>query len=163
MGVFAYTVLYAGTVDVLMIGDSRYAVEKWARMHVGPDDLVGVTGLSELLPRLDDFTRVDIGTVAELRRERPFYFVLNADYSRAVPADSPWGQLIAGLQDGTLGYRLVGRFRRSSPWPWLIGAHPDLVGPRQETVVFSVLRDLNPTIEIFQCETATCVAHEGVR
>jgi hypothetical protein len=156
MVVFAYTVLYAGTVDVLMIGDSRYAVERWARTHVGPDDLVGVTGLSELLPRLDDFKRVDIGTIVGLQRERPLYFVLNADYARAVPADSQWGQLIAGLQDSTLGYRLLARFRRSSPWPWLAGAHPDLVGPRHETVVVSVLRDINPTIEIFRCDTQSC-------
>jgi hypothetical protein len=156
IGVFAYTVLYAGTVDVLMIGDSRYAVEQWARLHIGPGDLVGVTGLSELLPRLDDFRRVDVGTVAELQRERPLYFVLNADYSRAVPPDSQWGQLIAGLQDSTLGYRLLARFRRSSPWPWLAGAHPDLVGPRHETVVVSVLRDINPTIEIFRCNTPGC-------
>jgi hypothetical protein len=154
--VFAYTVLYAGTVDVLMIEDSRYAVEKWAKMHIGPDDLVGVTGLSELLPRLDDFKRVDLGTVAQLQRERPLYFVLNADYSRAVPPDSPWGQLIGGLQDGALGYRLVARFRRSPPWPWLIGGHPDLVGARLETGVFTVLRDINPTIEIFRCDAPAC-------
>ena len=33
---FAYTLLYAGTVDVLMIDDSRYAAERWMRAHVGP-------------------------------------------------------------------------------------------------------------------------------
>jgi hypothetical protein len=30
--------------------------------------------------------------------------------------------------------------------------HADLVGARQETVVFSVLRDINPTIDIFERE-----------
>jgi len=147
---FAYTLLYAGTVDVLMIWDSRYAVEQWMQTHIGRTDLVAITGLREYLPRVDDFDRVDIGTVAELQRERPAYVVLNADYARAVEADSPWGQLISGLQHQTLGYRLAFRFRRSSPWPWLPGAHQDLVGARDETIVFSTLRNINPTIEVFQ-------------
>ena len=148
--VFAYSLLYAATVDVLMIEESRYAVERWMQTNVSIDDLVGVTGLLELLPRLDDFHCVAIGTVAELQRERPRYVVMNADYARAVSPDRPWGQLIAGLHHGTLGYRLVFRFRRDSPWPWLPGGHQDLVGPRQETVVFSILRNINPMIEVFQ-------------
>jgi hypothetical protein len=90
--------------------------------------------------------------------------VLNADYARAVPLDTGWGIFIAGLQDGTLGYRLVGRFRRESPWPWLPGGHPDLVGARQETVVFSTLRNINPTIEIFRRDTpATRVPADPLR
>jgi len=69
-----------------------------------------------------------------------------------VPADDPWGQLIAGLEDGSLGYQRIARFRTPSPWPWLPAAHPDLVGPRTETVVFSTLRNINPTIDVFRCE-----------
>jgi hypothetical protein len=149
-GAFAYTLLYAGTVDVLMIEDSRYAVERWMSAHVGRNELVALSGLREYLPRLDDFRLEDIGTVAELQREHPNYVVLNADYARAVPPDTPWGQFIAGLEHEALGYHLVGRFRRDAPWPWLPGGHPDLVGARQETIVFSTLRNINPTIEIFQ-------------
>jgi hypothetical protein len=148
--VFAYTLLYAGTVDVLMLEDSRYAVEAWASTRVGREDLVGVTGLQEQRARLDNFSVVDVGDVAGLERERPLYFVLNADYALAVPPESSWGQLIGGLQHGSLGYRLVGRFRRESPWSWLPGAHPDLVGSRRETPVFSTLRNINPTIEVFR-------------
>jgi hypothetical protein len=72
--------------------------------------------------------------------------------------------LIAGLQGHTLGYDLAFRYRQPSPWPWLPDAHPDLVGPRSirntglqgsafrvgETGVFSILRSVNPTIEIFR-------------
>jgi hypothetical protein len=151
-GAFAYTLLYAGTVDVLMIRDSRYDAERWMGAHVGRRDMVGFSGLREYLPRLDGFWLEDISTVVELRQEHPLYVVLNADYARAVPPDSPWGQMIAGLEHGALGYRLVGRYRRESPWPWLPGGHPDLVGARQETIVFSTLRNINPTIEIFQRE-----------
>jgi hypothetical protein len=148
--VFAYTLLYAGTVDVLMLEDSRYAVEAWSTTHVGRDDLIGVTGLQEYRPRFDNSRWVDIGDVAQLERDRPLYFVLNADYALAVPPETSWGRLIGGLQQGTLGYRLVGRFRRDSPWSWLPGAHPDLVGSRRETPVFSTLRNINPTIDVFR-------------
>ena len=53
-GAFAYTLLYAGTVDVLMIRDSRYDAERWMSAHVGRNELVGVSGLHEYLPRIDD-------------------------------------------------------------------------------------------------------------
>ena len=151
-GVFAYTLLYAGTVDVLMVRDSRYAVERWMREHVGPDDLVGISGLSEYLPRLDGFRSEEISTIDAVERERPAYVVLNADYARAVPLDTGWGQMIAALHDRALGYRLVFSFREQSPWPWLPGAHPDLVGTREDTFISSTLRNINPTIEIFRRE-----------
>jgi hypothetical protein len=147
---FGYTLLYAGTVDVLMIGDSRYAAERWMRARVRPNDLIGISGLHEYLPRLDDLHLEDISTIDELRQEHPEYVVLNADYAHAVPEETAWGQLIAGLEREGLGYRRVATFRRPSPWPWLPSGHPDLVGTREEKVVFSTLRNINPTIAIFQ-------------
>ena len=65
------------------------------------------------------------------------------------------GSVLAGIAIGALTLVLlllvdVTRFRRPAPWPWLPGAHPDLVGARQETRVSSVLRDINPTIEMFR-------------
>jgi hypothetical protein len=149
-GVFGYTLLYATTVDVLMLRDSRYAVEEWLRAHVGRRDPIGMAGPRELLPRLDDFSAVAIDSVGTLERERPAYFVVNADYARAATLERPWGQLVAALQQQSIGYRLVLRCRRPAPWPWLPGAHPDLVGPRQEAVVFSTLRNINPTLEVFR-------------
>jgi fibro-slime domain-containing protein len=148
-GIFAYTLLYAATVDVLMMRDSRYTVEQWLHEHVGPDRLIGTMFPVYVLPRLADFRWMDIGTTDDLRAKVPADYILNADYARAVPADKPIGQLIAGLQHETLGYRLVFRYRSPNPWPWLPAPHADLVGPRLETEVYSVLRDINPTIEIY--------------
>jgi hypothetical protein len=120
--------------------------------HVRPRDLVAISGLHEYLPRIENYHTEDIATVAELRQEHPEYVVLNADYGHAVPPETEWGQMIGGLEGGTVGYRLVGRFRHASPWPWLPGGHPDLMGARQDIIVFSTLRNINPTIEIFQRE-----------
>jgi hypothetical protein len=148
----AYTLLYAGSVDVLMIRDSRYDAERWMREHVRSTDRVAVSGLREYLPRLDEFRVEDIGTIADLTQEQPEYVLLNADYARAVPSDTDWGKMIAALQHHTTGYQRVAVFRQPSPWPWLPAAHPYLVGPRRQTVVSSTLRNINPTIEIFQRE-----------
>jgi hypothetical protein len=149
---FAYTLLYAATVDVLMLHDSRYEAEQWMAGHIAPTDLVAISGLHEYLPRIDTYHLEEIATVPELRQEHPEYVVLNADYARAVPLNTEWGQMIAGLQQHTLGYRRVAQFRHPAPWRWLPGGHPDLVGSRQDTIVFSTLRNINPTIEIFQRE-----------
>jgi hypothetical protein len=146
---FVYTGLYAGTVDVLMLRDSRYEAGRWMAEHVR-QDLLGTTELPELIPAVDGYRTVGVATIEELRRERPRFFVLNADYARAAEAGTPWAALVDGIEDGALGYRRVSRFRSPAPWPWLPGAHPDLVGPRHDTAVFSVLRDINPTIDIFE-------------
>jgi hypothetical protein len=160
-GLFGYTFLYAATVDVLMIGDSRYEVDRWLRAHAAAGESVGLTGAQWILPNLEGFVSVDVRTIEELRRVRPTYFVINADYARAIRDDTYWGTINAGLRDGTLGYRLVLRYRRGSPWPWLPGGHPDLVGPRDDTQVFSMLRNVDPTIEVYRRDDAAGVGGDG--
>ena len=82
--VFAYSLLYSATVDAMMLRDSRRVAERWMKAHMTKGELVGVSGPSELLPRLDCGC-ADIGTLTQLRGSRPPYYVLSADYARAVP------------------------------------------------------------------------------
>jgi fibro-slime domain-containing protein len=156
--VFVYTFLYAATVDVLMIRDSRYTVERLLAARVGPDRLVGTMFPVTVLPRLGGLHSMDIGTIDALRQNAPAAYILNADYARAVSRDSPLGRLIAGLQQETLGYRLVFRYRSPAPWPWLPAPHHDLVGPRLETAAYSEVRNINPTIEIYSRESGGAVS-----
>jgi PA14 domain/Dolichyl-phosphate-mannose-protein mannosyltransferase len=149
-GAFACTLLYAAMVDVVMLRDSRYTVEQWLRAHVTAADVVGYVFPQQYYPRLEPFNTTTISSSTELQQQQPTYYVLNADYARAEPTDSPIGQLIAGLQGGRLGYRLAFRYRHPSPWPWLPGAPRDLVGDRTEEPVTSVLRHINPLYEVFQ-------------
>src|SRR5262249_27701062 len=128
--VFVYGLLYAGTVDALMLNDSRYAAEEWMRDHIGRGDLVGVSGPMELLPRIH-FPYANVSSLAVLDEARPKYYVLNAEYAHTVSQERPWGQLIAALQTEDAGYERVYRHRSGSPWPWLPGAHPDLRDDRQ--------------------------------
>ena len=149
-GAFAYSFLYAATVDVLMIADSRYTVERWMTGHIDRETVVGAMGPHEYLPPLEDYHVTDIATVDELQIERPRYFVLNADYVRAADRGSEFARLADGVQSGKLGYFLSFRYRRTTPLSLLPGGHPDLVGDRRETAVFSILRNINPTIEVFE-------------
>ena len=147
--VFAYTMLYGATVDLVMLRDSRYAVERWLADRVGPADLVGFVFPLQYYPRLERFNHAEITSVKQLKEGQPAYYVLNADYARAEPPDSEAGRLIAGLQNGDLGYSLVFRYRQPSPSPWAPGAPPDLVGDRNERPITSVLRHINPWYEVF--------------
>lgn len=147
--VFAYALIYTATVDYLMVDDSRYAAARWMRSNVR-DDIVAMSEPPELLPGLAGFRSIELHTIEELQREQPKFFVLNVDYARAAEPGSAWARLVAGIEQERLGYRAVARFRNRVPWQWLPLGHPDLVGPRQETTVFSVLRDINPTIEIYE-------------
>ena len=148
--VFAYTLLYASTVDVLMLRDSRYSVERWLEARGHTKEMIGLNVSQNYLPRLDDYVTGEVQTIDDLRTARPKYFILNVDYTRGEGPDTPDGPLIAGLKLHTLGYSLAYRARTPAPWPWLPGAHRDLVGPRLEPRVFSTLRNINPTIEIYE-------------
>jgi len=148
---FAYSVLYAATIDALMLRDSRYVVARWASERLQPGEMVAISGPHELEPTFT-VPYLDIATRADLEREQPAYYVLSVDYAGAAPPDTEWGQLIAALRSGTAGYGLIARVRCPSPWPWLPDAHPELVGPRRispEVGAVSVLRDINPTLEIY--------------
>ncbi len=151
--VIAYSCLYAATVDALMVRDSRYSVEGWLQHHAAPDALVGTAFGEPRLPRMGTFHAVDIGTTENLVRWHPDFFVLNADYARAVAPHRPQAQLAAALERGDLNYRLVYRYRAEVPWPWLPAADADLVGARGVTPPLSFLTAINPTIEIFARES----------
>ena len=149
--VFAYSLLYAATIDALMLRDSRDVVERWAADRLKAGEQIAISGPRELEP---SFTVpwVDIATLADLDRVRPAYYVLSADYARAVPLETGWGELINGLQSGTAGYGLIARVRCPLPWWWLPGLHAELVGPRPIAPggnAVSVLRDVNPTLEVY--------------
>ena len=148
--VFLYTLLYSATVDALMLRDSRYAVERWLAARAGPDDLVATSSFTTYMPRTTGINSADVYDSEALATLRPRFFVVNADYTLTEPADSPLGQILSRLRSGTGGYRLVFTTRAPSPWPWLPGGHKDLVGPRRDPEMVSFLRNINPTIEIFE-------------
>jgi len=153
-GMFAYTFLYSVTVDVLMLRDSRYAAEEWLRRHVDDEAVVAASSVITYMPRLDDFNSVAIFDPAALERIKPRFYVVNADYTFTEPPESPLGQVIAMVRSGDGPYRSVFTARSSNPWRWLPWGHPDLVGGRRDPEMVSFLRNISPTIEIYERITA---------
>ena len=58
------------------------AWNSWLSAQVG-QQLVGFVFPLQDYPRLDRFNSVDITSIEQLQREKPIYYVLNADYARA--------------------------------------------------------------------------------
>ncbi len=147
---FAYTLLYTSTVDILMLRDSRYAVERWLADRGGTREMIGVNVLPNYLPRLEKYNTGDVQTIDDIKVARPKYFILNVDYTIGEGPESKTGPLIAGLRNHTLGYSLAYHVRSPSPWPWLPGGHRDLVGPRLNPTGLSTLKFINPTMEVYE-------------
>lgn len=147
--VFAYAIVYSATVDALMLKDSRYTVERWLRRHVGEDDRVGVTSIATYMPRLSGIDTFDVPDVDALRGMRPRFVLLNPDYTLIEPADSPLGKTIATLRAGDI-YRLAFCARSANPFAWLPGGNADLAGDRRDPEIVSFLRNINPTIEVYE-------------
>jgi hypothetical protein len=152
---FAYTILYSSTVDVLMLRDSRYAVERWLAHQTlaAPNDMVASNIHAAYLPRLTGYRYGHTLSVEELQLAQPKFFILDADYLRGEPPDSPLGSMVVALEQHKIGYTKVLTARTPSPWPWLPDAHPALTGDRLDAVFVSNLLYINPTIEVFQHDT----------
>jgi len=147
---FAYTFVYSATVDALMLTDSRYAVERWLRAHVGPEDVVGMTSAETYMPRTPAIDTVAVPDTMVLDTLRPPLVIVNPDYTVIESPDTPLGQAIAAIRGGRNHYRLAFAARSPNPWPWLPAPNPDLVGDRRNREIVSFLRNINPTIEIYQ-------------
>jgi len=153
-GIFAYTFFYSATVDVLMLTDSRYAAEQWLRRHVDDDALVASSSIVTYMPRLDAFNSAPVFDRDALDQIEPRFVVVNVDYTFTEPSDSPLGQMIAAVRSGDGAYRLAFSARPSNPFPWLPWGHPDLVGTRRDPEMVSFLRNISPTIEVYERSAA---------
>ena len=87
-------------------------------------------------------------TFSDLHRFRAPLIVVNADYQRLRPASTTERQILASLDQGDLGYRLIYSQRFEVPWQAIPGLHPALVGERRGPVL-SNLHHVNPRMEIF--------------
>jgi len=135
-----YSFLYAASVDVLLLNDSRYEVERWLSARVQPDDIVGFVGPEYYLPRLDDVPARRVRpTETALERARPDYLVVNPEYAARFEPGTREGELFSSLATGRSGYGLALRYQ-SQPAPMLL----DFDG------VLGNMAKVNPLIEVYE-------------
>ena len=118
----AWPLVLSADLMYQMIHDSRYAAERWlADRALAGQKVAHFAGAADL-PRLPygvDTLRLepDEAALDHLRRAEPEIVVIQPDWTS--PHDSPHSgwcppELYRGLEDGSLGYVLVARFRTSS-------------------------------------------------
>lgn len=143
--VFCYAMLYAVSVDMLMIGDARYDAERWLKTRVRPDERIVLTGWMEYLPRNRDLNAEYLRDPGPgiLLEKQPEYLVLNADFCKC---DSIRG----GLTDGSLGYTRVAVIR-NMPFPSRMLVHDIYRNGRRN--IFTNLDKINPVIHVYARNT----------
>lgn len=145
----AFALWRAGSLDALMIRDSRYAAETWLRDNVGPEKTVAATGMSQYLPRhvMVGWDPIPASLDALRERERPpDYIVLNASFALREPAGSIRAEFYRALREGREGYTLHRVFRtplRFSP----LALEQRFREVRDDPQ--SNLSKINPAIEIY--------------
>ena len=135
-----YSLWYAASVDLLLLGDSRYGVERWLAQNVPEDAVVGYVGPEYYLPRLDAFEAKRLRpTESVLERESPAFLIVNRVYSERFAPGSREGELFSRLRAGRTGYGLALR-HQSRPRGVLLHFEG----------VLANLDKLDPIIEVYQ-------------
>jgi hypothetical protein len=103
-----YSGVYAGTVDLAMIQDGRYAVERWLHANAREDALIVTIGRHTYLPRLRDFRTLDLieGSL-DVGKLAPDYVVVNIDYNDRFGPETHVHQQYLRLSGETSAFRQV--------------------------------------------------------
>jgi Dolichyl-phosphate-mannose-protein mannosyltransferase len=150
--VFAYSVIYAVSVDVAMLRDSRYTVEQYLATQPGGGAPAAFVFPDTYYPRLRLPQAYEVHSVEEIEAWRPAYFVLNDEYADFEPSNYTRGQLIAGIRSGDLGYRPIHVVRGGFWFPFMPWPHRELAWPRPgpSEPVTSSLRHISPTYVVYR-------------
>ena len=116
---FVYALLYAASINVMMNLDARHAVTSWVYASTDARSVVGLVGGRAYMPRIAPPAQVTTvePRVEAVRQASPDLLVLNARLAgRFEKARAPEGRaLLRALQDGSLGYDEVFRYRAPLP------------------------------------------------
>jgi hypothetical protein len=136
------------SVDVLLIRDSRYPAEAWLRDHVTRDALVASVNELGYLPRLETFRHREIlPTIADTLANRPDFIVVNSEFLKRSPNDSPERTWLDWLETGAAPYETV--YRHKAPLRWsALAWQPRFFDRREDD--FTNVDKANPEIIIFK-------------
>ena len=146
--VIAYGAARVVSLDVMMLRDSRYYVERWIIDRIGPNTRIAAEGTSIYLPRQATLLWSRIAPdPAALREQQPTFVILNAAHSaRSTLEDAP-NEFYTSLSDGRAGYRHA-LTHRTNVWLSPLRWEPRF-NQRSEDQ-FSNLTKVNPTIEVYE-------------
>jgi hypothetical protein len=139
--VFGYTVLYAASVDILMAKDSRYHIEKWMKASIPRQTVIGVAGLIEYAPRMENFRRLAFKPSLEAfeKIKNLDYILFDMDYSRSFAENTPGYYFFLQFGPYNPTYKLA--FQYKTPLGWL---------PLKSRDIMTNIKTINPEIGIFR-------------
>ncbi len=138
---FGFTFLYAASVDVLMVKDSRYHIEQWMGKNIPPNAVVGVASPLEYVPRLENFKWLALrpSPRALQKMKKGDFILFNVDYSRSFAENTPGHLFFTQLDRGRGGYTLAFHYKTALDWLFL-----------KTDRILTNIKDINPEIKIFQ-------------
>lgn len=144
----AWMVWRVVSVDLLLVGDSRYAAEAWLRENLTLDDSVASPWQAGYLPRFRAMRHEEIRPTSEATlRANPDVIVVNREFVNRYPPDAPQPRWLAWLESADSPYREV--FRYKAPLTFTELAWWPMFVDRRETL-FTNLDKANPEIVIFR-------------
>ncbi|MBD3413051.1 MAG: hypothetical protein GF421_01300 [Candidatus Aminicenantes bacterium] len=142
---FANSLFYSFSVNVIMMNDSRYYVENWMKKHIPQNESILFVGSPNFLPRNKGFPNVTHRLHPNARfitETNPSFILIN---SEILKSKQPF--LYQKLSENRLDYELVLKYK-SSPWLSLLPEHK--IRLEGDTRIITNLDLINPEIMIFQ-------------
>ncbi|HSK11235.1 MAG TPA: glycosyltransferase family 39 protein [Vicinamibacterales bacterium] len=149
-GLTGYSVLYAVSVNVMMTRDARYEAVRWVQQRAGSGTTVGLLGGRNYMPAFGASVRsARVMVEAEdLARVSPDLLVVNARLASRYEVLPAGRELLRGLEDGSLGYREVFRYRAPMPAWALLQYTAAFAGTRESEL--TNLDKVNPEVVIYE-------------
>jgi 4-amino-4-deoxy-L-arabinose transferase-like glycosyltransferase len=139
---FAYSLFYVASIDVLMIADGRYSVERWMKANIPKDAPIGVASPIEYCPRLDGYlwSNLPLSLPAfKQKSPRPEYVLFMTALSMRFADDTTEHRFFAAFTEGKIKFRRVLKYQTNLRWLPL----------RTEGAVTN-LSTIDPEIQIYQ-------------
>ena len=144
-----YSLSYAGSINVMLHRDARYAAEDWMSKNIRVDMPVGMLAPSLYAPRVGARPRVELeASLESLTGTRPCFVVVNTRYAARFASTAAGQELLAALAGGSLGYHEVFRYRGTLPAWATLQYEPEVRAPYESGS--SNLDKINPEIVIYR-------------
>ena len=146
-GVLLASFFRGALVDVMLVNEARYVVERWLRQPENAVGEVGMAGFDIYLPRFDERrTREIREDWPEVLETSPRFIVINLGHSCRAQAGRE-EEFYARLRDPSNGYRRAMAHRSDPSWPPVGSAQ---FWRRECPDGLTNLAAINPEIQVFE-------------
>jgi 4-amino-4-deoxy-L-arabinose transferase-like glycosyltransferase len=137
--IFAYSFLYAASLDVFMVKDARYSAEEWMRHNIPKEATIGLAGWRSQLPRVEDRPSVLLPLYRRKFQAKPDFVIFNNESDRRFARGVTGSEFLQKISGGEVQYRIV--FLSQTPLRWL---------PLKHDEVREQINSIDPEIVIYK-------------